>query len=445
MGDVPTRWRPLLVEGAADAAWSAVIDVATDLRREISGREITGRGINQPIDLASGSTGLALFFAYLAEARGGSNDSKAALACLEHAVDAMATQHLHPGLFSGYTGVAWTVKHLTGRLLEADAWQSVEPVDEALEELLDVPRWHGDYDLISGLVGFAAYALEGLPRPAARRCLELAVTRLAEMASLDSDGLSWFTPPQRLSSYHREMCPLGCFNYGVAHGMPGVISVFSAAHAAGVLPRRSRSLLEGTVGWLLAHEQADDVGSCFPNWSGEDLLPRKSRLAWCYGDLGLCVALLVAGRRAGRHDWQRGALRIARRSASRSLEDSGVLDASLCHGAAGVGHLFNRLYQATGDETLAAAARCWFDRTLALHRPGEGVGGFLFGGKEKEAGREKGEGERLWRVRPGFLDGSAGVAIALLGALSDVPPEWDRVLLATVPGGGSPVVSSGCH
>lgn len=406
-------WRPLLTEGAADKAWSAVLDVATDLRP----------GINQEIDLASGGTGLALLFAYLAEARGDGDDSAAALAHLEHAVEALATRHLHPGLFSGFTGIAWTVKHLTGRLLEDDPSRSpVEPIDEALEGLLDVPRWHGEYDLISGLVGFAAYALEGLPRPAARRCLELVVTRLAELATEDEDGLSWFTPAQRLSSYHREMCPRGCFNYGVAHGMPGVIAVFSAAHEAGVLPRRSRSLLERTVRWLLAQEQKDDVGSCFPNWSGEDLKPRKSRLAWCYGDLGLCVALLGAGRRAGRHDWERQALRIARRSASRSFESSGVRDAGLCHGAAGVAHLFNRLYQATGDETMAAAARSWFRRTLALHRPGEGIGGFLFWGM-------KADGQRGWRVRPGFLGGSAGVAMALLGALSDVEPEWDRVLL----------------
>ncbi|MEV4927094.1 hypothetical protein [Streptomyces roseoverticillatus] len=30
---------------------------------------------------------------------------------------------------------------------------------------------------------------------------------------------------------------------------------------------------------------------------------------------------------------------------------------------------------------------------------------------------------------PGFLDGAAGVVLAVLGAATDVEPEWDRALL----------------
>ena len=38
-----------------------------------------------------------------------------------------------------------------------------------------------------------------------------------------------------------------------------------------------------------------------------------------------------------------------------------------------------------------------------------------------------------WRPDPGFLTGSAGVALALLAATTAVRPEWDRVLLVDVP------------
>ena len=46
-------------------------------------------------------------------------------------------------------------------------------------------------------------------------------------------------------------------------------------------------------------------------------------------------------------------------------------DAGLCHGAAGLAHLYNRMFQASRDERFAAAARCWFQRTLELRQSGQ--------------------------------------------------------------------------
>src|SRR5205814_7193584 len=103
------------------------------------------------------------------------------------------------------------------------------------------------------------------------------------------------------------------------------------------------------------------------------------------------------------------------------------MDAGLCHGAAGLGHLFNRMYQATKDATLARAARFWFERTLAMRRPGRGIGGFstLSG---------KADGTRYWENDPGLLTGSAGIALALLAATTSIEPAWDRMLLLSRPG-----------
>src|SRR5262249_17462663 len=103
-------------------------------------------------------------------------------------------------------------------------------------------------------------------------------------------------------------------------------------------------------------------------------------------------------------------------------EDAGVKDATLCHGAAGLGHIFNRLYQATSDETLGGAARFWFERTLALRRPGRGVGGF-----SAVAITESGRGKEV--VDAGRVTGGAGIALALLAATTSIEPEWDRILL----------------
>jgi hypothetical protein len=85
------------------------------------------------------------------------------------------------------------------------------------------------------------------------------------------------------------------------------------------------------------------------------------------------------------------------------------------------------MYHTTGEERLAEAARFWFQRTLELRQPGEGVGGFRSWGTIGEGIDNLG-----WRDEPGFLEGAAGVGLALLGAISDVEPAWDRVLAISV-------------
>src|SRR5262249_61152253 len=96
---------------------------------------------------------------------------------------------------------------------------------------------------------------------------------------------------------------------------------------------------------------------------------------WCYGDPGVAAALLGAARGVAEPGWEAAALAIARRAAERPSAEAGIKDAALCHGCAGLGHLFNRMSQATGEPELAEAARAWFERTLAMRHPGRPLGG----------------------------------------------------------------------
>ena len=94
----------------------------------------------------------------------------------------------------------------------------------------------------------------------------------------------------------------------------------------------------------------------------------------------------------------------------------------LCHGAAGIAHLFNRLYQDTGDDELADGARRWYTLLLAARTADRGVGGFM-------AWQPASDGRMGWAAVPGFLSGSAGIAMALLAATTPLAPDWDRILL----------------
>lgn len=417
---VATTWTPLLEGALAARALEALEDIAGALPKQCP----------HP-GLAGGEAGAALFFGYLAQAQPGRGWEERATAHLDQAVTALGEGVLGPTLYAGFTGIAWAMDHLQGRLLMPYEEDPNEEIDAALEDFLGQAPWKGNYDLISGLVGYGIYALDRVERPSGRRLLQRVIEVLDATKTETETGFTWHTSPELLPQWQRDLNPEGYFNLGLAHGVPAVIALLGQACAAGVCAPRSRVLLEGAVAWLVAQKHPEGSGSCFgttvsPNRAYE---PGPSRIAWCYGDLGLCVALLWAARSLGRSDWEAEALSIARLAAKRDTAEAGVRDAGLCHGAAGNAHLFNRLWQATGEELFRDAALAWFEETLALRQPGKGVGGF----RAWMPGSVAEENPEPWVDAEGLLEGAAGIGLALLGAVSHAEPQWDRMLLVALP------------
>jgi lantibiotic modifying enzyme len=413
MSQRSSPWRPLLAPEAGERVLQVVGEIAAGLRSRIAAAPLGSPS------LAGGDSGVALFFAYLDQARPGEGFDDLAMTLLERTIQATAESPLLPSLYSGFSGAAWTLEHLAGRLYEEDegSEDAGEEVAAAMVEHVGLTPWQGHYDLISGLVGFGVFALERLPRPGGEECLRGVVARLTELAEHGPQGATWLTTPSMMPDLDGETLPGKSYNLGVAHGVPGVIALLGLAQQAGV---ECRPLLDGAVEWLLAQKLPPGSESLFGYNVTPGAVSGPSRLAWCYGDLGIAASLMVAARAVGQRAWEAAALEIAHRTAERSFKEASVVDAGVCHGAAGVAHLFNRLHQATGDPGLAEAARRWIDEILALRR-GEGIGGFQAWAPDEN--RELG-----WRAEPGFLTGASGIGLALLAAATPIEPEWDRVL-----------------
>ena len=397
-------WRPLLEGELASRAEEAV--------RAIGEALASWQDAELGPSVSGGTAGLALFYGYL----GGHEEQADAL--LDHALDALATTPMTPALHGGFTGIAWAAEHL-GSNADADDDLS-EEIDETVCTALAAP-WTGDYDLISGLVGFGVYALERIHRPSARRCLEAIVDRLHESAETVDDGVTWFTPPELLPPRNRAQHPRGYYNLGVAHGVPGVIALLAGTVRHGVRAERARPLLDGAVRWVLA-QRLDGRGYPASVMSGVEAKP--ARLAWCYGAPGVAATLLDAARAVGNEEWEHAALDIAREAAGAAPQHSGVQDAGLCHGALGLAHLYNRIYQAGGGEPFADAARFWYAQGLDMRQPDRGIAGF----ESWEFGPDM---KLAWQADRGFLCGAAGIGLALLAGLTSTEPQWDRLLMVS--------------
>jgi hypothetical protein len=403
-------WRPILSGGTAQQALQAV------------------DAIGEPVpSLGQGQAGLALLYTWLARTRRVPGADALARQCLDQAIDAASKQTMNVSLWGGFTGVAWAAE-LVDRLLDPDEEDRNEVIDEALLRLLSrADAWSAPYDLVVGLTGLGVYCLQRHPRPPATECLHLAVGRLQKRAQHDEHGLYWWTPPEEMFSQEtREQYPSGRADLGVAHGVAGPVALLGGICGTGIDLTTARPLLEGAVRWLLAHSIPTDAGPTFPVWVAPGVQPWPARSAWCYGDPGIAAALLMAARGVGDAGWEQAAVALACRAAERPPAETGVVDGCFCHGSAGLAHVFNRMYQATGEPTLGRAAVYWLERTLDFYRLARASGESWVQGSRDPARQEPWTGIDV-------VDGAAGVALVLLAATTAVEPMWDRMFLVSAP------------
>jgi len=414
------RWRPILEGELGERALATVRAIAAALEQ-----------LPEPPPARAGAqfAEQALLNAYLGFSGLGERHFDLSTQLIERAIDAVAEAPMRPSLYGGFVGVAWVLDHLQHHELstvEQDGSEDVDPneqVDTVLRDYLSGERWNDSFDLISGLVGLGVYLADRLPRPVAREALDRAIFHLSKLARPLKPGVTWWTPPEQLLPETRQEFPEGHVNLGVAHGVPAAIALVAQALGEGIRTEESSALLAASLAWLRAQKSTEESPDSYFAYNYAPGKPwRAARAGWCYGDPGISVALLCAAHWAKDSSLEHEAIQIGLRAAQRPPERCGVVDAPLCHGAAGLAHLYNRMFQGTGDRRFLDAALPWFDRALQMKREGEGIGGYA-AWRPAEGG---------WSADPGFLSGASGVALALVAAASDVEPSWDRLLLASV-------------
>jgi len=433
--EIPAAWQPLL-DGDEAARARAIVEEITTLLSPPPDMWLfpppcrwsldPGSSLVSVASLADGLAGISLLHAYHHLVSDAPDRLDSAFSLMQTAFTKVAEELSSPRLFTGFPGVAWAANHIQHRTSGVDD-DSLHEVDELLLTHICHSEHHQQFDLVHGLVGLGVYFLQRLPRPMAREALTNLVKHLDRSAYRTRNGTSWLTVREVEQELGRERRVAKEFYLGAAHGITGVIAFLSDVMAAGIAVDRAASMLQGAVQWIQGQLDPEADISLLPTsipLEGGEPLP--GRMAWCSGDLGASLALYWAGRRLDDDQLTTLALILARHAAGVEPERTDIIDSGICHGAAGAMHIFNRFYQATGEQIFADAARKWFQRILNRQRPGEGLAGFfsyqpsLFEGV-------------TWRSDPGLLTGVSGVGLVLLAATSVVEPGWDSHLLMSPP------------
>jgi lantibiotic modifying enzyme len=370
---------------------------------------------DEPRGLLNGQCGAALFHAYAYRWTQDDAQLESLQRVIERSLAALEIERPSPSHCGGLAGIAWCLQHLIHEgFIEADEPGDVfTQVDPLLAAAMTDGLARGQHDFLHEGLGIALYFLDKLPDPAARAHLERAVASLEATAVRERDALRW------QDRFTREGTSEPSYNLGLAHGTPGIMVVLARCHELGVLPARVAPLLRGAASWLRATRNPPGTGARYPirvDAADRALGPVTSRLGWCYGDLGVAIALQRTGSALGDRDCldEAGAI-FAHTASQRTVANGAIDDASLCHGSMGVSHIFRRAYQATGNADLEAAAERWLAHTLAL-------GASEVGFQAKLANRYVDSYD--------LLQGLTGIGLGLLAAVDrETAPDWDRCLL----------------
>ncbi len=412
-------WQPVLEGPSVDRAWNVIDHIATALRAPPAPYD--GHIVDDLLraGLFAREAGFAVFYSYLARARQDDRELRElASSYLGQAVDridAIATER--PQFSYGFAGTAWALQHL-GDYLDAggDDGDPLISVDTALAEVVAAKAADAPFMLNTGFVGYGLYALERMPRPSARHCLEAVCDKLVTAAEPDGDGARWRIRGQWMVG---ETEPTDEHHTGIRSGAAGPIALLGAAARWGVAPERARATVARGTTWLWA-QRRDDRLPPVAGGTGE-------RAGYSHGAAATAAAML-----AGNQDTDPAttacALAIGLAAANR---DPDVADSSLEAGTAGTALAFMRLHHATGDPQFREAATRWLEALLAAYDPSIDLGGYRFHVPEWER-RFLATIPTGHRELPGISFGVAGIALTLLAAITPNAPDWDRMFLLSV-------------
>ena len=314
---------------------------------------------------------------------------------------------------SGFSGILYLFEFLRENdIIDLD----ISGIQQILEKYI-VARMRQDikqqnFDFMHGAIGVGLYFLKRKTNP---EYIHELVEFLYSIAEKDNDNhiFKW-------KSVIDDEKNLSGYNISLSHGMSSIIIFLSRVILNGIKDEKVFEVLSCTVSYILA-QQIDfmQYGSCFPIYSlesSDNVL--KSRLAWCYGDLGIGMSLLQAGKAIDNKEWKEKGLEILLKSTKRrSYQDSFVVEAGICHGSAGIELIFRRMYLEMGLDEFNDASKYWITKTLDFSQFEDGLAGYKTLFKD------------TWICEYSLLAGISGIGLVLLSYLENSTQDWDEMLL----------------
>ena len=301
------------------------------------------------IGLLSGISGCAIFQFYYSKYTNVDTYSEMGIEIITHCIDEINKGYSIPTYADGIAGTGWAIQHLNNNgFIDINCDELLQQFDEYLYNQMKLDSFNRNYDFLHGAIGYGFFFLsrykntrdQNLKSRYENYLFQLLVS-LEKSALYSGEFVKWksiLSPKDGTTGY----------NFGLSHGIPSIVGFLSRLSTFKVFTQKSQKLINGSISYLLSHKNKGKGGkSLFPSWIMEDKIPEyDSRLAWCYGDLGVGISLLHASNILKSQSLEAESWNILEQTSNRKdIKNTEVLDAAICHGSFGNAQIYKRLVQ----------------------------------------------------------------------------------------------------
>ncbi|MGN7820015.1 lanthionine synthetase LanC family protein [Chitinophaga sp. 22536] len=319
---------------------------------------------------------------------------------------------------SGVLGTAWVLLHARNRdFIDFDD-DILDDLDPVAMNFIEHTMKKGNYDFLHGAGGGIYYLMQKRKTPATLQLLKKAVQLLLDQ-SIIRDGCQYWESYDVLE----ERKDANVINLGLSHGMPSIIAILSKLYVWDPEFYFLGDVIRRVVAAVRFGRNDENAGSIYPYAKNIQLAASDtSRIAWCYGDMGIAVSLWQAGEAMDEDDFRQEAVFLLEQISARSTEDTSVNDGALCHGTAGSSHILRTYAAICGSREMSKAADFWLEKTLEYLHPVEGL----------LTARAKWDAQKGYVNCFSLLEGLSGIGLALLSAYSPERLHWDETLIISL-------------
>ncbi len=379
----------------------------------------------EQIGVLSGSAGVALFQFYYSKLLNEESHADRGAATIVSIIEKINAGYDFHTFCSGIAGALWAIQLLQEEdFIDLDCDELLSDLDNYLiQSITQIKEDQNFYDFLHGILGIGYFFLKRYThtksdtlRNRYHKILMDIILFLKEKSLHEGDITKW-------ESYLIREEGLKGYNLGLSHGMTSIINFLSRLAVHKEFKKEVETLVHRSIKYILQFKNEDSASYwSFPSWITKDgQKSENSRLAWCYGDLGIVITLWRAGEQFNNPTYKQEAIAIAKHTTKRrDIEEAGVKDAGLCHGAYGIMHIYNHMYKETQEIEFKEAADFWMDKgiDMAIHQ--DGYAGYMSWKGGENAG---------WEKETNLLEGVAGIGLSIISYLAPFKTKWDECLL----------------
>jgi len=376
----------------------------------------------EDVGVLAGQSGIALFQFYCAQYFNEDSYSDTGVEIIGSCIDKINNGYSFPTYSNGIAGLGWVLQHLIDEdFIELDLNSFFEPFNDYLHKQLKAAISYNRFDFLHGAMGYGFYFLKRFQstkdEKVKTKFLQLVketVLGIEAMAIAENGALKWE------SVLELEKGNKG-YNLSFSHGISSIVNFLCRVHEAQIMEDTTAYLISGALEYMGKFEDMErkDV-SLFPSWITPDKeLQYKSRIAWCYGDIGIGLSFKAGAEVLKNANFKRKATEILIHSATRTASDkSFVVDSGFCHGSFGNSHIFRTLSKHYSEESFLTTADFWLAKGIKQ-----------YSGDPKRPYLQWSGMHNTWEMNLNLLEGVSGIGLVMLDYLTEGKSTWDECLL----------------